>query len=504
MKKIVSLFLTLSLLLSVLSLSNPLLVSADAQHPIITQSFDYSYELAAVSKSVAPETISQNLNKAFIKSGNGSLRVQVPTGDKISWARTTIPFHDQVKANWWDVNKVSFWLYNNTNYNTTVFFNSNIIIDLSANAWTYVEFNYNVGDWWGAFSAVYDNPWGTPFYFEIPCYDWRTDSEMHAQDVFIDDISFSTSASIIGRKINEIESFDDSRSINGVGAYASDSQTITASQNTNPAYIKGGSAGSLKLSIASNSFAAWTDTYINSPAITNIAVAPRVSFWLYNNSASDIWVIFNNYAWINAPANSWKYYETWWDGVGNSDDYWGVFPNPWSGAFKFTFQSSVTNNIDLFIDEIQVDDKFSFTSRVAGTYNISSGSQTITNIAPVTSFEGLRNGLSSGSAIMSFKDTNGANVSNETSAKVGTGTSVVIQDGSTILTYKNILYGDTSGDGYIDVADLSQIKNHILKSTQLAGDYLSAAKVSRQSNLSILDLLAVKKHILNLSLINQA
>ncbi len=62
--------------------------------------------------------------------------------------------------------------------------------------------------------------------------------------------------------------------------------------------------------------------------------------------------------------------------------------------------------------------------------------------------------------------------------------------------YEIILYGDTSGDGKIDLIDLLKIQKHILDSAKLKDSYLKAADTNQDDKVDLLDLLRIQKHIL--------
>jgi hypothetical protein len=87
--------------------------------------------------------------------------------------------------------------------------------------------------------------------------------------------------------------------------------------------------------------------------------------------------------------------------------------------------------------------------------------------------------------------------------KVGTGATVDITLNSYTTTYTIKIYGDVSGDGAINLTDLTNIKQHLLKLTSLTGTFKDAGDISKKGSISISDLLAVKKDLLGISPINQ-
>ena len=91
----------------------------------------------------------------------------------------------------------------------------------------------------------------------------------------------------------------------------------------------------------------------------------------------------------------------------------------------------------------------------------------------------------------------------EASGSVGTGYKVNITVGEESTTFEVVIYGDTNGDSEITILDLLRVQKHILKSSTLSGANAKAADVSKDNNIDILDLLKVQKHILGSSTIEQ-
>lgn len=70
-------------------------------------------------------------------------------------------------------------------------------------------------------------------------------------------------------------------------------------------------------------------------------------------------------------------------------------------------------------------------------------------------------------------------------------------------TYTQLIYGDATGDGNIDVADLAVMKLHLLKSSELTGILKKAGSLTNSDKITISDLIAVKKHMLGILSISQ-
>lgn len=89
--------------------------------------------------------------------------------------------------------------------------------------------------------------------------------------------------------------------------------------------------------------------------------------------------------------------------------------------------------------------------------------------------------------------------------KVGTGSKIKIYNGSSLIEeYTIVIYGDITGDGLINSADLLNIRQHMLGMENLQGCYFKAGNVSKTDNLiNSLDLLKIKQHVLGVSLITQ-
>lgn len=137
--------------------------------------------------------------------------------------------------------------------------------------------------------------------------------------------------------------------------------------------------------------------------------------------------------------------------------------------------------------------------------------QTINSIKSGTFKDGYVTGLTNVSTILKavtdaneladvkVTDLNGK----EASGSVGTGYKVNITVGEESTTFEVVIYGDTNGDSEITILDLLRVQKHILKSSTLSGANAKAADVSKDNNIDILDLLKVQKHILGSSTIEQ-
>lgn len=136
---------------------------------------------------------------------------------------------------------------------------------------------------------------------------------------------------------------------------------------------------------------------------------------------------------------------------------------------------------------------------------------TINNIKSGTFKDGYITGLTNTSIIIKavtdvnvladvkVTDLNGK----EASGSVGTGYKVTITVGEESKTFEVVIYGDTNGDGEIDILDLLRVQKHILKASTLNKTQIKASDASKDGTVDILDLLKVQKHILGASTIKQ-
>lgn len=93
-----------------------------------------------------------------------------------------------------------------------------------------------------------------------------------------------------------------------------------------------------------------------------------------------------------------------------------------------------------------------------------------------------------------------------TSGRVGTGMTVTLLTGAAQLArYQIVVYGDVTGNGTVDSADLLMLKRHILQTKTLDGLFLQAADADRNQGgrINSADLLAMKRGVLGIQRIEQ-
>lgn len=84
------------------------------------------------------------------------------------------------------------------------------------------------------------------------------------------------------------------------------------------------------------------------------------------------------------------------------------------------------------------------------------------------------------------------------SALVGTGSRVdILSGGSAQKSYTVLLYGDATGDGKINSADLNALFKHVLGRAKISGNSLTASDADRNAKINSSDLNTIFKHILN-------
>ena len=100
---------------------------------------------------------------------------------------------------------------------------------------------------------------------------------------------------------------------------------------------------------------------------------------------------------------------------------------------------------------------------------------------------------------------NSAGVEINGDSTVGTGSKVQILNptGEVIYEYTVVIYGDATGDGKITSKDYMMIKNHIMETSNLTGEFAKAADVYEDNKITSKDYMAIKNHIMETSYIVQ-
>lgn len=128
----------------------------------------------------------------------------------------------------------------------------------------------------------------------------------------------------------------------------------------------------------------------------------------------------------------------------------------------------------------------------------------ITGVNPSTSMGELKSKIVSDGLTVNMKNILGK-VLTETE-NVGTGTIVELytEAGELAKSYNVTIYGDITGDGLVNSADLLKLRQHMLGKTKLTGCQFDAANINRTDALAnSADLLKLRQHMLGKSLIVQ-
>ena len=139
----------------------------------------------------------------------------------------------------------------------------------------------------------------------------------------------------------------------------------------------------------------------------------------------------------------------------------------------------------------------------SAVYLLDTSKKTVTNITPGTSVADFLNGFES-TGTLRLVDADGQEI---TSGPVGTG--MVLESSDMEEKYTVVIYGDATGDGLINIADLVAVQQHILGENTLTGAALQAGHAAHsggalpEEDLNITDLVAIQQHILGDALIEQ-
>ena len=131
------------------------------------------------------------------------------------------------------------------------------------------------------------------------------------------------------------------------------------------------------------------------------------------------------------------------------------------------------------------------------------------NVGSVVS--GISEGTDAQTFLSKFGVKNGTaklfNASNvqKTSGTVATGDKVSVynNEGALKYTYSIVIYGDTNGDGKINIVDVLAIQYHTIKKMELTGQNKMSADVNHDGKINIVDVVATQRHTLKMFTIKQ-
>ena len=83
---------------------------------------------------------------------------------------------------------------------------------------------------------------------------------------------------------------------------------------------------------------------------------------------------------------------------------------------------------------------------------------------------------------------------------IATGTKITFNDGK---SYTAIVYGDLTGDGLVNSADLLRLRQYLLSTKDLSGAYKEAADLTGDGIINSADLLKLRQYLLGQTNINQ-
>jgi hypothetical protein len=155
---------------------------------------------------------------------------------------------------------------------------------------------------------------------------------------------------------------------------------------------------------------------------------------------------------------------------------------------------------------VEVSNNTEYASSVVNfdTYTVTTQSplSKIANVSPNTTVDQFKSKITPLNSSMNFKNNLGNTLIDTNNVGSGTTIDIITEKGDT-FSYSIIIYGDTTGDGIIDILDLIVVKRDLLKIEMLSGDLFTAGDIYGKGKISILSLIGIKKHLLNISIIDQ-
>ena len=87
---------------------------------------------------------------------------------------------------------------------------------------------------------------------------------------------------------------------------------------------------------------------------------------------------------------------------------------------------------------------------------------------------------------------------------LATGDKVTITSGEESKTFSVVIYGDLTGDGLINSADLLKMRQHLIGTISLSDEFKASANVTKGEDvINSADLLKIRQHLIGSSLIEQ-
>lgn len=117
-----------------------------------------------------------------------------------------------------------------------------------------------------------------------------------------------------------------------------------------------------------------------------------------------------------------------------------------------------------------------------------------------TKVKSIKNNVGNQASVV-IKDSNG-NLKEDNDI-IGTGYMIEISNSYGSKSYTYVMYGDLSGDGDINSADLLKMRQYLLGQIKLNGAFLTSAYISGDNEINSADLLRLRQHLLGISILTQ-
>lgn len=140
-------------------------------------------------------------------------------------------------------------------------------------------------------------------------------------------------------------------------------------------------------------------------------------------------------------------------------------------------------------------------SASSSAYALESGY--VSRISPQTTVASLISALTVTNNGSARVVTSSGAVKNSGALVTGDKLQIMKSSGAVQTTYNVVIYGDANRDGEISLVDMLTIKKQVLKLSSLGGAQLKACDVNKDGSVTIIDMLVVKRSLLGLATISQ-
>lgn len=158
------------------------------------------------------------------------------------------------------------------------------------------------------------------------------------------------------------------------------------------------------------------------------------------------------------------------------------------------------STIKVTSNEVENTSQVNINNNFISLLNVSKSSDYIKGYNVGTTIKSIKDRVG-GAASITIKTSDGTIKSDD--AFIGTGNIVEIGNdkGSSSFTY--VVFGDLTGEGEINSADLLKMRQYLLGSANLSGAFLQSAYLTDDGEVNSADLLRLRQHLLGTNLINQ-